>query len=166
MNHNNLDKPPPQPLPDNLWGEEWRFAAFPAGDLVEFFRDRPIPIREIPELFLPINLGIASTLLIPGVVIYGGKKSMVLARWLQNANPVSLNYIPTEEGESGGLVLEAGLIERWIIATFSDPEVARAAETYETRKQASQGVHFLLVQPDDSGITYSGFWLLKKETHS
>ncbi|NEQ67039.1 MAG: DUF1092 family protein, partial [Symploca sp. SIO2D2] len=23
------------------------------------------------------------------------------------------------------------------------------------------GLHFLLVQPDDSGMTYTGFWLLQ-----
>ncbi|NJO21578.1 MAG: DUF1092 family protein, partial [Spirulinaceae cyanobacterium RM2_2_10] len=37
-----LEKPPPRPLPDNLWGETWRFAALPAGELTAF-RDRPLP---------------------------------------------------------------------------------------------------------------------------
>jgi hypothetical protein len=46
------------------------------------------------------------------------------------------------------------------VATFEDREVAAAAANYEQRKQLSQGLHFLLVQPDESGMTYSGFWLL------
>lgn len=158
-----LEKLPPQALPENLWGDEWRFVTFSAGDLIEYFSDRPIPIVDMPESLYPINLGIASNVSIPGTIIYGGKKSMILARWLQEAKPFSLNYIPTELGKSGGLVLESGLSDRWIIATFEDREVAQAAQNYERRKKASQGLHFLLVQPDDSGMTYSGFWLLKDE---
>jgi hypothetical protein len=158
-----LEKPPPQALPEQLWGEQWRFVTLAAGDLEESFRDRPIPILEMPAALLPLNLQIASTVKVPGVVIYGGRQSMQLARWLEEAKPVALNYVPTEVGKSGGLILEAGLVERWIVFTFEDPEVAKAAQTYEQRKQSSQGLHFLLVQPDDSGMTYSGFWLLREE---
>lgn len=155
-----LDNPPPTPLPENLWGEQWRFATLPAGDVEETFTQRPIPILKMPEFLLPINLGLASTVPVPGVVIDGGRQSMRLARWLQEARPVALNYIA---GNPGGLVLEAGLIDRWIVATFEDKEVAAAAQAYEQRKQLSQGLHFLLVQPDDSGMTYSGFWLLRED---
>ena len=155
-----LDKPPPTPLPENLWGEQWRFATLSAGDLEEAFKERPIPILEMPDFLLPLNLGIASTVAIPGVIIDGGRRSLQLARWLQEAQPVYLNYIA---GDLSGLILEAGLIDRWIVATFADPEVTAAAKAYEQRKQQSQGLHFLLVQPDDSGMTYSGFWLLRHE---
>jgi hypothetical protein len=154
-----LDKPPPTPLPEKLWGEQWRFATLPASEVETAFKELPIPILEMPDFLLPLNLNLASTTAIPGVVIYGGRQSMRLARWLQEAQPVALNYIA---GDSSGLVLEAGLVERWIVATFADPEVTAAANAYEQRKQQSQGLHFLLVQPDDSGMTYSGFWLLRE----
>lgn len=155
-----LDKPPPSPLPENLWGEQWRFATLPAGELVDVFAERPIPILHTPEFLQPINLGLASTVPVPGVVIYGGRQSMRLARWLHEARCVALNYVA---GEPDGLVLEAGLVDRWIVATFADSEVTAAAKVYEQRKQQSRGLHFLLVQPDDSGMTYSGFWLLRAE---
>jgi hypothetical protein len=155
-----IEKPPPVPLPENLWGEEWQFGSIPSEDLVDVFAERPIPIVAMPEFLLPINLGIASTQHIPGIVIYGGKRSLYLARWLQEANPVAINYIA---GEPDGLVLEAGLADRWIIATFEDQQVRSAAQTYQQRQQDTQGLHFLLVQPDDSGMTYSGLWLLKPE---
>lgn len=159
----SLDKPPPQPLPTNLWGEKWRFATFAAGELVEFFQGLPLPILRIePELF-PINLGLASHLPIPGLVIYGGRQSLYLARWLEGQSPASIDYIARERGKSGGLVLESGLVERWIVVTFEDSEVAEAAQRYQARKAASKGLHFLLVQPDDSGMTYTGFWLLQDE---
>lgn len=153
-----IDKPPPLPLPENLWGDRWRFATLAAGNIEEAFAQRPIPILQMPESLLPLNLGLASTVSVPGVVIDGGRKSMQLARWLHDVHPAALNYIA---GTPDGLVLEAGLVERWVVATFEDKEVTVAAQTYEQRKQLSQGLHFLLVQPDDSGMTYTGFWLLQ-----
>ncbi|MBD2577683.1 Tab2/Atab2 family RNA-binding protein [Oscillatoria sp. FACHB-1406] len=158
-----LDRLPPQALPDTLWGEQWRFASLPAGEIVEVFRDRPIPILELPESLHPLSLGIAAPTPIPGIIIDGGRRSMQLARWLQEVNPAAVNYIPTTIGESGGLILEAGLVERWVLITFEDEEVARSAEAYNQRKQGSKGLHFLLVRPDDSGVTYSGLWLLRSE---
>ncbi|ABA19762.1 Protein of unknown function DUF1092 [Trichormus variabilis ATCC 29413] len=153
-----IDKPPPTPLPDNLWGDEWRFASIQAGDVVDLFSDRPIPILSLPEPLKPINLGLASTVAIPGVVIYGGRRSLNLARWIAQTRPVALNYIA---GAPDGLILEAGLVDRWILVTFEDAEVKAAAKVYEQRQKQSRGLHFLLVQPDDSGMTYTGFWLLQ-----
>ncbi|MBW4470500.1 MAG: Tab2/Atab2 family RNA-binding protein [Stenomitos rutilans HA7619-LM2] len=155
-----LDKLPPVPLSDTLWGDRWRFATLPASDLIDGFRDRMIPILYMPDSLLPLKLGLASKTPIPGVVIDGGRQAMRLALWLQQTHPVSLSYIP---GAPDGLVLEAGLVDRWILTTFEDTEVATAGQTFEQRKQLSQGLHFLLVQPDDSGMTYSGFWLLKPD---
>lgn len=156
----DLDRPPPLPLSETLLGQQWKFAALPASELVDAFTGRMIPVLNLPESLLPLNLGLASTTLIPGVVIEGGKRSLPLARWIEQVHPVSLNYIA---GAPNGLILEAGLVDRWIIATFEDIEVATAAVEYERRKQGSQGLHFLLVQPDDSGMTYTGFWLLRNE---
>jgi RNA-binding protein Tab2/Atab2 len=154
-----LEQPAPVPVPEHLWGDRWRFAAISAGDLLPAFGDRPIPIREMPNFLLPMQLKLPSTTPIPGVVIDGGRQSMRLARWLQQEKPAFLNYIP---GDPDGLILEAGLVDRWIVATFEDAEVKAAAQTFRGRQQANQGLHFLLVQPDDSGITYSGFWLLQR----
>ncbi len=152
-----LDVPPPVPLAENLWGDRWRFASLPAGNIGDII-ERPIPVLEAPEFLLPLNLGLSSTLPIPGVVIDGGRQSMKLARWLETTRPYLLKYI---SGDPDGLILETGLVDRWVVATFADQEVSGAAQAYEQRKQQSEGLHFLLVQPDDSGMTYSGFWLLE-----
>ncbi|MFM7364076.1 MAG: Tab2/Atab2 family RNA-binding protein [Cuspidothrix sp.] len=154
----NIDKPVPLPLPENLWGKEWQFGTIPSDDIVDEFAERPIPILEIPDYIKPINLGLASTVMIPGVIIYGGRRSMNLARWLKERVPAALNYIA---GDPDGLVLESGLVDRWVLATFIDGEVTAAGKLYQQRKQISHGLHFLVVQPDDSGMTYSGFWLLQ-----
>lgn len=152
-----LERPAPVPLPKSLWGENWRFAAITAQDLMPV-ANRPIPILDIPDFLLPIHQQVPSTTMLAGVVIEGGRQSMHIARWIQEARPVALHYIP---GEPDGLILETGLVERWVLNTFTDPEVKAAAQTFQTRQQQANGLHFLLVQPDDSGVTYSGFWLLQ-----
>ncbi|NJL90583.1 MAG: DUF1092 family protein [Coleofasciculaceae cyanobacterium SM2_1_6] len=156
-----VDQLPPVPMPENLWGEQWRFASLTAGDLVREFVDRPLRIRDIPKNFLPLNLGLASSVAIPGIVIDGGRQSLQLARWIAASQPVSLDYIA---GQPDGLILQAGLSDRWVMVTFDDPEVSQAARTYAVRQQLAKGLHFLLVQPDNSGMTYTGFWLLQKES--
>ena len=153
-----LEQPPPNPLPENLLGDQWRFAAIAAGDLERVFLHEPMPFLNLPEALRPLTLGLASTTLIPGVVVYGGRRSLQLGQWLQDQHPVGLNYVP---GSPDGLVLESGLVERWVFVTFEDAEVRAAAQLYTQRKAASQNLHFLLVQPDDSGMTYTGLWLLQ-----
>ena len=149
---------PPQPLPANLWGDRWQFAALAASEVADAFVDRA-PIVVMPPDLLPWQVGVASTVLIPGVVINGGRRSLPLARWLQAAQPEFLTYIP---GLPDGLILAANSVDRWIVATCEDAEVTAAGAEFERRKQPSQGLHFLLVQPDDSGMTYTGFWLLRE----
>jgi hypothetical protein len=156
-----LEKPPPQALPEDLWGDRWQIANIAAGQIIDLFSDRPIPVCSIPKEFYPINLGLASDLYIPGVVVYGGRRSMQLARWIEGQTPASINYIPTEIGKSGGFILETGLVDRWVFNTFESPQAAEIARNYEQKKQACQGLHFLLIQPDDSGMTTTAFWLLK-----
>ncbi len=152
-----LDHPPPLPLPEDLWGEQWRFATLLAVDLEEELIERPIPILETPKFRIPSQLRLPKTVSVPGVIIDAGRQSMRLARWLQQQCPASLQLIA---GAPDGLILEAGLVDRWVVATFEDPEVTAAGAAFERRKQACQGLHFLLVQPDSSGVTYSGLWLL------
>jgi RNA-binding protein Tab2/Atab2 len=157
-----LEKAPPQALPENLWGDKWQIANIAAGQIIDLFSDRPIPICSIPQDFAPIHLNLASDLFIPGIVVYGGRKSMHLARWIESQTPAFINYIPTEVGKSGGFILETGLVDRWVFNTFESEQAAVIANKYEQNKQASKGLHFLLIQPDDSGMTTTAFWLLRQ----
>lgn len=152
-----VPRPAPVPVPEQLWGDRWQFAALSAGDL-ERFAARPLRVCWLPEMLLPVRLGLASTQSIPGIVIEAGRQSLQLSRWLESVRPVAVNYIP---GAPDGLILEAGLADRWVLATFEDAEVQAAARTYHQRQEAAKGLHFLLVQPDDSGQTYTGLWLLQ-----
>lgn len=153
-----IESPPPLPIPDYLVGDKWQFVTLTAGQLVADFADRPLPIVSIPDYLLPPHWGLGANVAIPGVIIYGGRQSMRLTRWIAETEPVSLNYLGDDPG---GLVLDAGLADRWVMLTFNDSEVSQAAKLYEARKRLVHGLHFLLVTPDDSGITNSGIWLLQ-----
>jgi hypothetical protein len=155
----HLDSPPPQPLPEELWGEQWRFAGMKAGDFEQTLPYEPIPIRHLPPELMPVNFGLPSTNPLPGIVIDAGRQSMALCQWLQATQPAWLTYIP---GDPDGLILHAGLADRWVMTTFADPEVAEAGQLFEQRKRQSGGLHFLLVRPDDSGMTNTGLWLLRQ----
>jgi RNA-binding protein Tab2/Atab2 len=158
-----IESPPPQPIPDALIGDKWQFVTLTAGQLVSDFADRPIPIVSMPDYLLPPHWGLGANVAIPGVIIYGGRQSMRLARWVTEMEPVSLNYLGDDPG---GLVLDAGLADRWVMLTFNDAQVSQAARLYESRKRLVHGLHFLLVTPDDSGITDSGIWLLQDNRSS
>jgi hypothetical protein len=156
-----LDRPAPTPLPEQLWGDRWGFSAIAPLDITEGLAHEPMPVRHLPEDLLPVNQGLASTTPIPGVVIDAGRQALALVQWLQAANPVSLAHIP---GPPDGLILESGLSDRWVLTTFEDAEMQEGGQRFNQRQQAAQGLHFLLVRPDDSGMTYTGFWLLQTES--
>ncbi len=150
---------PPVPLPENLWGEGWQFTSLSAQDLESSLMKQPIPILSLRLDYLPSRLGLAPEARIPGVIFYGGRRSMGFARWLQEQSPTEVEFIP---GSPDGLVMSAGLRERWVLVTFADAQVRESAQTFKTRQAQASGLHFILIQPDESGITYTGLWLLKK----
>jgi len=150
---------PPQPLPENLWGDRWQFVGLPAQELELYLLERPIPIRKVSELALPSQQQLATTLLIPGIVIDAGRQSMQLARWVDAQHPQTIEAV---NRELGALMLTAEQnTAQWILATYQDEEVRLAAQTFEERKIKSCGIHFLLIQPDNTAVTYSGLWILR-----
>jgi len=142
--------PPPRPLPESLRPQQWGFSALTRREL-DAVRRLPMTVLEAPAL---ADLG--DTL--PGVILYAGATGHSLVRWLADHEPVSLSYV---EAQLNGLVLEAGLDERWICATFQDPQMRTAGRQYVERKLAVRGAHFLAVQPDENSAQILGFWLLQ-----
>jgi hypothetical protein len=135
--------------------------AIAAQDLYAAFTAQPMRYQSLPDHLWPLPLGLAADLPIPGVVIYAGRQARALGQWLADQQPQSLMYVADDPRRSGGLVLRTGEVDRWIVATFTDPEMAIAAAVFSQRKQAAKGLHFLWVQPDDTGITSTGIWLLR-----
>jgi RNA-binding protein Tab2/Atab2 len=153
----NHNLPVPQPMPENLWGDRWQFVRLTAEDLEFRLLLRPIPLRHVSPLALPSQQALAPSALIPGVAIEAGRQSKPLAQWIAAQQPVRLEAV---NRELGALMLDTDE-HRWIMATYQDEAVKEASETFEALKPKSKGIHFLLIQPDDSGMTYSGLWILQ-----
>lgn len=153
-----LERPAPVPIPENLWGEQWRFGSLSAQDFQESLIHELIPFQAVPEEWLPLKVGIPSHAPVPGVIIDAGRRSIALCQWLQEQQPAALTYIP---GAPDGVILEAGLVDRWVLTTFEDEQVKAAGLNFSDRQQQAKGLHFLLVRPDDSGMTFTGLWLLR-----
>jgi hypothetical protein len=153
--------PPPQPLPNNLWGERWQFVSLTAADLEERLLERPIPVRHVMPFALPSQQQLPATTIIPGIAIEAGRRSMPLARWLAQH---TLTHVNAVQRELGALIVQTSTQGRWILATYQDEAVAVAGQAFEARKGQSQGIHFLLIQPDDTGVTYTGLWLMREIT--
>lgn len=147
--------PPPQPLPENLWGKTWKFVTLSADDLEFGLLQRPIPLSKVA--MLPSELALAPATMIPGVIIEAGRRSLKLAQWIQTQQPT---YIASVLAELNGLLLNTQSQQRWILMTYQDPEMVQAAKAFEEQKLRVKGLHFLLIQPDDS--TQSGLWVLRR----
>jgi hypothetical protein len=152
---------PPQPLPEHLWGDLWQFVSLPAEDLEFRLWERPIPLRAVAALALPSQQNLGSTILIPGILINAGRQAMRLSRWLSERKPRQTAAVNLE---LGAIILTTAQQERWILATYQDEAVREAGKSFEARKAQSKGIHFLLIQPDDSGVTHSGLWILKDDS--
>ncbi|AHB88499.1 protein of unknown function DUF1092 [Thermosynechococcus sp. NK55a] len=152
-----IEQLPPLPLPDDIWGESWQFAAITPPDLQQLMR-YPLRILALEMEMLPESLGLAADTLIPGIMLYGGRKSLKLARWFQEQVPYRLEFVP---GQPCGILLHSGLRDRWVFLTFQDSEIAQAGEVFRDRLQKSQGLHFLLIQPTPKDTTYTALWLLQ-----
>ncbi|HIK26382.1 MAG: Tab2/Atab2 family RNA-binding protein [Thermosynechococcus sp. Uc] len=152
-----IEQPPPLPLPEDIWGESWQFAAITPADLEQLMQ-YPLRILAFDMAMLPEALGLTSDVLIPGIILYGGRKSLKLARWFQEQVPYRLEFVP---GQPCGVVLHSGLRDRWVFLTFENAEIAKAGELFRDRLQSTQGLHFLLIQPTPSDVTYTALWLLQ-----
>lgn len=151
---------PPQPLPEHLWGDLWQFVNLSAEELELRLWERPIPLREASAFALPSQQNLGSTAIIPGILINAGRQAMQLSRWLSERKP---RQVAAVDLELGATILTTAQQERWILATYQDAAVRGAGQTFEARKVQSNGIHFLLIGPDDSGVTYTGLWILKDE---
>ena len=150
---------PPQPLPEDLWGDLWQYVSLSAEDLEFRLWERPIPFRERSTLALPSQQNLEPTVTIPGVLINAGRQAMKLSRWLLERKPTHIAAVNLELGE---IILTTAQQERWILATYQDAAVREAGQVFEARKAECSNIHFLLIQPDDSGVTHTGLWILKR----
>jgi len=64
---------------------------------------------------------------------------------------------------ASGLLLEAGLDQRWILGRLDSGEAQAAAATFAESCQATAGLQFLSVQNTSRTRRFAGFWLLRDQ---
>lgn len=151
--------PPPQPQrpvalpwPEVARGDRWSWATLPASALAEA-AEWSIGFGEL--LRLPAGFAAQAQAPVPGIRLFSRGRALALAGWLAGLEPVRL------EVEGGQLVLEAGLDDRWRLATLTPPEAAAASEVLSSARRDSAGLQFLAVQASERDTHFEGFWMLR-----
>ncbi|MFN9631609.1 MAG: Tab2 family RNA-binding protein [Cyanobacteriota bacterium] len=143
-------RPIAAPWPEVARGDRWGWATLSAEAL-----------REAPEWsigfggLLPVPEGLNPGTAVPGLRLFSRQRALALAGWLTGLEPVRL------EVDEGQLVLEAGLDDRWRLATLSPTEAAAAREAFARARQEAAGLQFLAVQTGEDDTHFEGFWMLR-----
>ncbi|WP_218079900.1 Tab2 family RNA-binding protein [Anthocerotibacter panamensis] len=150
-----VQRPVPQPLPDQLLPQRWGFSALPAREL-ELLQELTIPHGEIPLVREQWDdwLWLQT---VPGLFLFTHNPAPLIG-WLEEKGPVALSFI---EAELNAILLETDTQERWVLATFSDPPMQAAGQQFTARQEHLQGLHFLAIQPSEDSEDLAAFWLLQ-----
>ncbi|MFM8525381.1 MAG: Tab2/Atab2 family RNA-binding protein [Cyanobacteriota bacterium] len=138
------------PLPEAARGDSWSWATLP----LEALREAP----EWPMGFnglVPIPAELDADVPIPGLRLFSTSRALAIAGWLAGLEPVRLEISGRQ------LVLEAGLEDRWLLASLSDTEAAAAAAAFRRSIDQAGGLQFVAVQAGESATGLEGFWLLR-----
>lgn len=148
-----MEVPAPQRLPDALIGQQWAFVSLEAAAFAE------MPEWDIGfgEAFPLENTGVKPETKIPGIIILS-PRAVPLAGWMSGLELANIKF---DSKQTPQLLLETGVTESWILASFKDPKMIAEAKGFETAKQQANGVHFLAVQSNPEVEAFAGFWLLQ-----
>jgi hypothetical protein len=143
-------RPVPLPLPEAARGDQWAWASLPVEALGEadgwdagFRALVPIPAAADPAAA------------VPGIRLFSSDRALAIAGWLAGLEPVRLEISDNQ------LVLEAGLEDRWLLASLPDAEADAAREAFAAAREQAGGLQFLAVQAGDQQQRFEGFWMLR-----
>jgi len=149
--------PPPQairpvavPLPEALRGDSWDWATLTVEALQEA-SEWQIGFAGL----LPVPVELAAQLPVPGIRLFSSSRALAIAGWLAGLEPVRL------EIDANQLVLEAGLEDRWLLATLEPQESTAAAEAFAAAREQAAGLQFIAVVSGPASERLEGFWLLR-----
>ena len=137
-------------LPEAVRGDRWSWATLPFRALAEA-PDWEIGFAGL--VTLPSTVAAATP--IPGIRLFSRTRALAIAGWLAGLEPVRLEI----DGEQ--LVLEAGLEDRWLLASLPAAEAAAAAAAFAAARENAGGLQFIAVQSEDGAERLDGFWLLR-----
>jgi hypothetical protein len=141
----------PVPLPEAARGDQWAWASLP----LEAMREASGWESSFRSL-VPIPAGLDPAVPVPGIRLFSRSRALAIAGWLAGLEPVRL------EISGNQLVLEAGLEDRWLLASaLPEAEASAAAEAFAAAREQAGGLQFLAVQASESEPRFEGFWMLR-----
>ena len=143
-------RPVPVPLPEALRGDSWDWATLTAGALAEA-AEWPIGFAGL----LPLSAALPPETPVPGIRLFSRSRALAIAGWLAGLEPVRL------EIDANQLILEAGLEDRWLLATLNPDEAAAASAAFATAREQAGGLQFIAVVTGPEAERLEGFWLLR-----
>ena len=143
-------RPVPVPLPEAARGDSWAWASLPVSALAgaNAWDSGFSGLVPLPE-------DAAADAGVPGLRLFSSSRALAVAGWLAGLEPVRLEIVGTQ------LVLEAGMDDRWLLATLPEAEAEAAAQAFATSRQQAAGLQFIAVQSRESDQRFEGFWLLR-----
>ncbi len=144
---------PPQRLPDALEGQKWQFVSLPAAAFEEM-NEWSI---DFGEAFSLKNAGIAPDTEIPGLIIYS-PRAVAMAAWMSGLELAAVKF---DQATLPSLILETGVIDRWVLTPLSNSALQAEAKQFEQTKHEAQDVHFIALQTAPKVEAFAGFWLLR-----
>jgi RNA-binding protein Tab2/Atab2 len=144
---------PPQRMPDALQGQKWQIVSLAAAAFDDF-NEWSI---DFGEAFPIKSAGIDAQTLIPGLIIYS-QRATAMAAWMSGLDLAAVNF---EDTDRPCLVLETGVLDRWILTPLPTPELKAEAKSFELAKQAASNIHFIALQTSPDDENFAGFWMLR-----
>jgi hypothetical protein len=151
--------PPPQPQrtpalpwPEVARGDHWSWALLP----LEAMREAQEWSIGFAGL-LPVPTELGPQFSVPGIRLFSRQRALAVAGWLAGLEPARL------EVDGDQLILEAGLDDRWRLASLPSDEATATRQVLQRSREEVGGLQFLAVQTSETSTSFEGFWMLKDQ---
>ena len=141
---------PAVPLPEEVQGDAWSWAALPA-QLLSEATEWPISFGDL----LPLPEGVDDNQPVPGLRLFSSSRALAMAGWLGGLEPVRLLV------EGRQLVLEAGQDDRWLVSDLDDRAAQAITAALAESKEIGKGLQFIAIQTSPDEQSFAGFWMMR-----
>ena len=141
---------PAVPLPEEVQGDAWSWAALPA-QMLRDAGDWPMGFSGL----LPLPDGLDDEQTVPGLRLFSSSRALAMAGWLGGLEPVRLLV------EGRQLVLEAGQDDRWLVSDLDAQAAEAITAALADSKQTGKGLQFIAIQASPDEQAFAGFWMMR-----
>ena len=141
---------PAVPLPEEVQGDAWSWAALPA-QMLRDAGDWPMGFSGL----LPLPDGLDDEQTVPGLRLFSSSRALAMAGWLGGLEPVRLLV------EGRQLVLEAGQDDRWLVSDLDVQAAEAITAALADSKQTGKGLQFIAIQASPEEQSFAGFWMMR-----